>query len=305
MTQADYPRKETDTGRLPASRSIFKATAINHLSYGVLDYAATRDWYMDIFGMECVYDDGRRASVACGNPRREIYIRQSDPPSVACIDHWGISIADFNAERAHQSLLRKGIDGVDWDGDFAWHARDNNGFMTQVCAESGVFPGAATRGWNTDGKIPSGDKASRPSRTGWKATGMNHISYGVPDYKRTRDFYIDLFGMRVTFEDGIQCALSFGSNPEDSIYIVQRDDGPVIDHIAISIAGFDLQETEKSIRKVGLDYTEAGDFAWTLTDINGYRVQVCAETGVYPGAGHDFSHRMQVPPSDGLRYIKT
>jgi len=291
MTQAAYLWEEKNTGRLLAPRSIFKATAINHLSYGVQNYAKTRDWYMDIFGMDCVYDDGRQASVACGNPRREIYIRKRDKPPVPCMDHWAISIADFNAEHAHQALLKWGIVGVDWDGDFAWHARDDNGFMTQVCAEVGVFPGAATRGWNTDGKIPSGDKASRPSKTGWKATAMNHISYGVPDYKRTRDFYIDLFAMRVTFEDGIKCALSFGANPADSIYIVQRDDGPVIDHIAISIANFDLQETEKAIQRLGLEYMDDGDSAWTLTDPNGYRVQVCAETGVYPGAARDLFHQ--------------
>jgi catechol 2,3-dioxygenase-like lactoylglutathione lyase family enzyme len=286
-----FLREEENTGRLLAPRSIFKATAINHLSYGVSveNYEETRDWYMDIFGMECVYDDGDQASVACGKPRREIYIRKRD--KAPFMDHWAISIADFNAEDVQQTLLKWGIEGVGWDGDFAWHATDDNGFLTQICAEAGVFPGAACRGWNTDGKIPSGDKASRPGKSGWKATGMNHILYGVPDYKRTRDFYIDLFGMRVVFEDGIKCALNFGSNPEDSIYIVRRDDGPVIDHIAISIADFDLQKTEEVINKLGLEYSADGDSAWTLTDPNGYRVQVCAETGVYPGAAHDFFHQ--------------
>jgi catechol 2,3-dioxygenase-like lactoylglutathione lyase family enzyme len=291
MTQTVYIREEKDTGRLLAPRSLFKATAFNHLSYNVDHYARTRDWYMEIFGMDCVYDDGRQASVACGNPRREIFIRTKENLPMPCMDHWAISIADFDAEHAHQVLLKWDIDGVGWDGDFAWHARDNNGFMTQVCAEVGVFPGAATRGWNTDGKIPSGDKVSRPSKTGWRATGINHVTYGVPDYKRTRDFYIDMFGMRVAFEDGIKCALSFGADPEDSIYIVQREDGPAIDHIAISIADFDLKETEKAIRRIGLDYKDDGDSAWTLTDLNGYRVQVCAETGVYPGAARDFFHQ--------------
>ncbi len=284
-----FIREERNTGRLLAPRSIFKATAINHLSYCVKDYKASRDWYMDIFGMECVYDDGEQASVTSGNPRREIFLRKGD--KTPCVDHWAISIADFNAEYVQQALLKWGIKGVSWDGDFAWHADDDNGLRTQVCAERGVFPGGGRRGWTTDGKIPSGSKASRPSKTGWKATAINHVSYGVPDYRRTRDFYIDLFGMRVAFEDGIKCALNFGSSPEDSIYIVQRDDGPVIDHFAISIADFDLQETEAVIKKLGLQYSDDGDSAWTLTDPDGYRVQVCAETGVYPGAARDFFHQ--------------
>lgn len=276
MAHADHPREEKDPNQRAADRSVFRATAINHLSYGVRDYAKTRDWYMDIFGMDCVYDDGTQSSVACGTPRREIYIRKRDKPPVPCMDHWGISIADFDAEAVQRALLKRGIDGVDRDGDFAWHARDDNGFLTQICAEAGVFPGAATRGGNVDGKIPSGFTASRPSKTGWKAIGMNRVAYGVPDRKRTRDFYTDLFGLRVAFEDAGGCTLSFRAHPEDSIYIVQREDGPVIDHIAISIADFDLRETEKAIRRLGLEYSRGGDAAWTFTDVNGYPVQVCA-----------------------------
>ena len=77
MTEAAHPREEKKSGRLLPPRSIFTATAINHLSYGVRDYAKTRDWYMDIFGMDCLYDDGRQASVSFGDPRREIYIRKA------------------------------------------------------------------------------------------------------------------------------------------------------------------------------------------------------------------------------------
>jgi hypothetical protein len=52
---------------------------------------------MDIFGMDCVYDDGKQAFVACGNPCQEIYIRKQEKPPIPCMDHWAISIADFNA----------------------------------------------------------------------------------------------------------------------------------------------------------------------------------------------------------------
>jgi hypothetical protein len=69
-----------------------------------------------------------------------------------------------------------------------------------------------------DGDIPSPDISSSrhiplaiglsqvrwtcawPSKTGRKATAINHVSYGVPDYRRTRDFYVDLFGMRIVIE---------------------------------------------------------------------------------------------------------
>jgi Glyoxalase/Bleomycin resistance protein/Dioxygenase superfamily len=41
---------------------------------------------------------------------------------------------------------------------------------------------------------------------------VNHISYEVNDYKKVRDFYVDLLGMKVTEDDGKQCRLVFGNN---------------------------------------------------------------------------------------------
>ena len=43
-----------------------------------------------------------------------------------------------------------------------------------------------------------------------KAISVNHISYGVADYKRTRDFYSDLLGMKISQDNGEQCYLGFG-----------------------------------------------------------------------------------------------
>ena len=275
-----------DTGRLLGSQSILKATAINHLSYGVTDYARTRDWFMDLFGMKCVFDDGQQCSVSFDNPPREIYIRKRD--KAPFIDHWAFSIANFEAKTVEAILQRWGLNPR-WDGDYAWHTNDPDGFLTQVCAEIGVFPGAARPGSTPEGKIPLGDKVSRSGV--WKATAFNHISYGVPDYARTRDYYMDLFGMRLAFEDGIKSSVVFGGPPEDAIYIVKRDNGPVIDHIAISVTDFDLDKVEADIKRLGITYTPDGDSAWTILDPDGYRVQVCAETGVYPGAARDFFHQ--------------
>src|SRR5215470_7084962 len=45
---------------------------------------------------------------------------------------------------------------------------------------------------------------------GFKAVTVNHISYQVADYAKTRDFYVDLLGMKVSGDTGRQCNLSFG-----------------------------------------------------------------------------------------------
>jgi catechol 2,3-dioxygenase-like lactoylglutathione lyase family enzyme len=279
-----------DNGRLLEQPSIFKATATNHLAYGVKDYAKSRDWYMDIFGMTCTFDDGKRCSVEFGNPPRAIYIGESrQPDKKAWMDHWAFSVANYDTPTAEAILRRYGFD-PHYDGEYAWTIEDPDGFRLQICAEVGVFPGAAVKGATTEGKVPTGEKAHRPGL--FKATAVNHISYTVPDYKKTRDFYMDLLGMRLAFEDGLKASVAFGQ-PEDAIYVVQRGDKPVIDHIAISVADFDLEDSRQKLDKAGLHPEEDGDAAWTVLDPDGYRVQVCGEVGVYPGAARDFFHQLK------------
>src|SRR5882757_7432328 len=66
-----------------------------------------------------------------------------------------------------------------------------------------------------------------------RAVYINHISYQVADYAKTRDFYAGLFGMKVSDDDGKQCRLSVG----DSLIIARNassrpSDTARVDHIA-------------------------------------------------------------------------
>src|SRR5262249_49026870 len=54
--------------------------------------------------------------------------------------------------------------------------------------------------------------AARAAGKPLEALYVNHISYEVNDYKKVRDFYVDLLGMKVTEDDGKQCRLVFGNN---------------------------------------------------------------------------------------------
>src|SRR5438128_10846321 len=58
------------------------------------------------------------------------------------------------------------------------------------------------------GMAPAARAAGKPL----EALYVNHISYQVNDYKKVRDFYVDLLGMKITEDDGKQCRLVFGNN---------------------------------------------------------------------------------------------
>lgn len=276
-------------GRLLEPRSIFKATAFNHLSYGVADYAKSRDFYMDLLGATCTYDDGQQCALAFGAPPRELYIRARDKHPF--VDHFAVSIADFDLKKVEAELKKHGYEPK-YDGELAWTITDPDGIVVQVCAEYGVFPGAARPGHTKEGKVPSGSAASRPGV--FKTTAVNHLSYSVADYARSRDWYIDMFGARLAFEDGLKCSVAWGEI-EDAIYIVPSrspDRNGLIDHWAFSVADFDLKDSEEKLKKLGLHAEEDGDAAWTVLDPDGYRLQICGEAGVYPGAARDFFHQL-------------
>ncbi len=109
---------------------------------------------------------------------------------------------------------------------------------------------------------------------GFKAVAVNHISYGVADYARTRDFYADLLGMSVKDDDGKQCTLAFGES-----FIVARksrdpESKPVVDHFAITIDTWDRAAVEAELKKRGLEPRPDTDDSFHVKDPDGYTLQI-------------------------------
>ena len=112
-----------------------------------------------------------------------------------------------------------------------------------------------------------------------KAVSINHVSYQVADYRKTRDFYVGLFGMTVSNDDGMQCRLTCG----DNILIARnRTPAPKVDHIAYTLAGWDTDKTvkpavEAELKRRGLQIrTTEGSFH--VSDPDGFEVQMGGKT---------------------------
>ena len=111
------------------------------------------------------------------------------------------------------------------------------------------------------------------------ATYINHVSMQVADYRKSRDFYAGLFGMKVTHDDGMQCRLELG----DNILIARnRPSGtPKVDHIAYTIEGWDTNKAVKPALRVelqrrGLQIREGatGGTSFLVADPDGFQVQM-------------------------------
>ena len=126
------------------------------------------------------------------------------------------------------------------------------------------------------------NRLGRPSTPTFEATGINHISYSVADYARTRDFYTRLLGVRVANDipSRAQCELHVGGS-----YILPRTvrsgrKPPVVDHIAVSVKDWDKAHVEAELRRRGLRFgpdVNLPNDSVHLTDPDGYDLQLVNE----------------------------
>ena len=109
---------------------------------------------------------------------------------------------------------------------------------------------------------------------GFKATAVNHISYGVADYGRSRDFYAELLGMKVSHDTGKDCILSCG----DSLLILRKsrqpDSKPLVDHISYTIANWDKAAVEEELKRRGHAPRPDTEFSFHIKDPDGFDLQI-------------------------------
>lgn len=112
--------------------------------------------------------------------------------------------------------------------------------------------------------------------TGFKAVTVNHISYQVADYKRTRDFYADLLGMGVKQDNGRQCYMTFGNS-----FLLPRNARagstrpvPLVDHIAYTIEDWDKNKVEAELKRRGLEPRPDTEDSFHVKDPDGFDLQI-------------------------------
>ncbi len=111
---------------------------------------------------------------------------------------------------------------------------------------------------------------------GFQAVAVNHISYVVADYAKTRDFYADLLGMKVSHDDGKQCYMSFGNTfllPRNA-RAGSKTGPPLINHIAYTIDNWDKNAVEAELRRRGLEPRPDTEDSFHVKDPDGFDLQI-------------------------------
>ena len=118
--------------------------------------------------------------------------------------------------------------------------------------------------------------AAAPDAKGFKAVAVNHISFQVADYGKTRDFYADLLGMKVLKDTGRQCNLAFG---DQGTWLLPRNarEGttpPKVDHIAYTIENWNKDAVEAELTRRGLEPRPDTPNSFHVKDPDGYDLQI-------------------------------
>jgi len=114
---------------------------------------------------------------------------------------------------------------------------------------------------------------------GFEAIAVNHISYQVKDYTKTRDFYTSLLGMKAVQDYGRQCYLTFGDH---GTWLLPRNaregnETPKVDHIAYTIKNWDQKKVEAELKRRGLEAREDTVNSFHVKDPDGFDLQISGE----------------------------
>ncbi len=293
---------------LPAPESpggaAFKTVAYNHIDYQVPDYAKVREFYVNLFGMKPVWDDGKQCSVEFGDPPNAIYIRPLLQPldrprgegrtanwtsqmGQGNVGHLAFSIEDFRLDSVKAELNRRGLDPKP-DGPYAWTIADPSGYRVQICATRGVFPGQASPSAKESDGTRNLDKIAGPDGKGYKAYAVSHLVLMVADVDKARDFYTDLLGMKVIYykpgdafgvdsTGGPLCFLRFGEN---TLYLrksLHPQNKSYVAHFAPAVENYDQAAVKAALERRGYKPQPDTKYGWSIQDPAGMRVEVAGK----------------------------
>ena len=210
-----------------ATNKAFTVTTVNHLSYSSKNYNVTRDFYVDLFGMRNVWDDGTKCQLDCGpeDAPNSFYMTGAKPGAEPTVAHFAFGLPEYwkVVGELKNELLRRGLPGVHPDGEAGWFVNGPSGYVQHIVTvkDPAMFPGAAApcevaRSAKCKDAYAVGlknlDSVPKPSGKGFKALYFKYIVLRVPDVAREADFYVSVMGMKAVSQQKDDVALRFGEN---------------------------------------------------------------------------------------------
>jgi catechol 2,3-dioxygenase-like lactoylglutathione lyase family enzyme len=200
----------------------WKTVWLDHLNYQCVDYKPAAAFYVALMGWKVRSDDGKQALLDMGENSGGILIRGglaapppaaitdaglgvNRPPVRAVFDGFAWGIGPWDTDKVKGELENRGLKPIaDHHGDYkSFRVKDPDGF--DVAVTNGTK--ANRRKGTANAKLP----APLPFEpTGWNTLYLDHVSFEVPDYRRSAAFYQALLGWDVRPGNGTQASVQIG-----------------------------------------------------------------------------------------------
>ena len=182
------------------------------------------------------------------------------PPAQVVWDSYAWQIAPWDTKKVEAKLKELGLNPVADNsgpaGCESFHVKDPNGFDLQL--SNGCYAkdrkNAKAITWSVPAPYPN---------TNWKTVWLDHISFGVSNYKEEYQFYQNLIGWKPTGDEGSQnevwmcddCGniLIRGQNPMNPAYDKSAPKRAAIDHVSFGISPFIPDSAVKELRARNLN----------------------------------------------------
>jgi catechol 2,3-dioxygenase-like lactoylglutathione lyase family enzyme len=192
---------------LPFESTGWRTVWLDHLDYQCVDYKKAAAFYATLMGWKVRSDDGKQAMLDIGENSGGIIIRGgltmpppaaitdaglgvTRPPVQAVFDGFAWGIDPWDTNKVEAELKKRGLNPV---ADH--HGSDYKSFRVK---DPDGFNLAITNGTKANRrKTPANAKLPAPAPfepTGWNTLYLDHISFEVPDYRRSAAFYQALLG---------------------------------------------------------------------------------------------------------------
>ena len=190
----------------------WKTVLLDHLSMQVVDYQKEAAFFNALMGWKIRSDDGKQAVLDIGE-LGSIVIRGGLPRRTAgragdgrqhgrrsrwtcggrgggraMVESFCFGIEPWDAKTVEAELRKRGLTPVadnDGKGFESFHVKDPDGFDLQISNGS-----TAERARTTPANATASRRRAPFESTGWQTVWLDHISFGVANYKESVSFYV-------------------------------------------------------------------------------------------------------------------
>jgi catechol 2,3-dioxygenase-like lactoylglutathione lyase family enzyme len=239
----------------------WRTVALDHITFEMPDYRKEAAFYVALMGWTLRSDDGKSVVLDIGDLGSAVF-KHAPERRTAEVTGFTFVIEPWNAKTVEAELRKRGLDPIaenDGNGFESFHVKDPDGWDLQIANGNGL---AKAR------KSPVSLPVIVPfAPTRWKTVWLDHLSFGVTNYKESASFYSNLLGWKETYDEGSQNELLIGDVGD----IIIRGGNPFapnfakstgsarrarLDHISFGITPWDTDGVKAELEKRGLNARE-------------------------------------------------